>query len=256
MQWGQLVTRKSTTTTLPVKLDSLVCLPDGSVIVSSGDLRGTGAVADAGQTPRARRTTKGPIARLDILLSPGGGCLLDGSTWLAAPLRLFPLLRNPHYLGLCRSSSVFRSGLPLYDAREHPLDDERVKGLHCHRRRQSGKAHVWCPVQGVFEPGVLVGGVGLGVVFEPPDQVRHRVLVSRKIAPLALLEDAFKIVNQVHQELSGAFLVLCKLPYNRAARHQRQRHHASGPKQRRPDHHVLRILWLFFFGPAQQAQAT
>src|SRR5260370_5244940 len=43
MQCSDPRKRNSITTTLPLKLESIVVLPPGSLIVKSGDLRGTGA---------------------------------------------------------------------------------------------------------------------------------------------------------------------------------------------------------------------
>src|SRR5438105_15480401 len=46
-QCGQVVNMKGITTILPLKLESRICLPAGSVMVNSGDLRGTGGMAKA-----------------------------------------------------------------------------------------------------------------------------------------------------------------------------------------------------------------
>src|SRR5712691_4090540 len=66
MQCGQLVSKNSISTTLPLKLESCVSLPEGSTMMNSGDLRGTGLVATSGETPSARETAKGMSLRMRV----------------------------------------------------------------------------------------------------------------------------------------------------------------------------------------------
>src|SRR5262249_33171893 len=156
-QCGQLVTRNSSTRTLPVSLDSRIDLPDASAMTSSGDLRGTGIVANAGKAMNSSRSAKAEMRRTCINLAS-----------LASGFRqLFPFFGNVFDFSFGRPCRILGSELSLDDAHEHPWDDECVEGFHRRRRRVSGKTEVRGPMQRVLQPGVLVGGISLGVVLEP-----------------------------------------------------------------------------------------
>src|SRR5262249_29871067 len=68
-QCCDLTKRNSRTTTLPLKLERSVVLPEGSEIVNSGDLRGTGADGSIGvEIVISKRKTRDVNFRICIVL--------------------------------------------------------------------------------------------------------------------------------------------------------------------------------------------
>src|SRR5689334_14561065 len=73
MQCGDLTKRNSNTTTLPLKLESCVVLPEASAMVNSGDLRSTVTVGRANaDVASTADISMDVIFRLLIYIPPGG----------------------------------------------------------------------------------------------------------------------------------------------------------------------------------------
>src|SRR5215469_8183322 len=233
-QWGQLVMRNSINTTLPLRLESSTCLPEGSVMTNSGDLRGTGEIAHA-EAPSIRSVT-------------------NEAWYCARTMRstLSPLPVNPFYFVFGGAGRILRAEFVFDHTGKHPRDDVGGEGLHELGRGESWIAEVPGPLQRILQLLILWALAGMGILREPADQVWNRVLVDRKIAVPALLEHLFEIVDQIHQKLFGAFPILREAPDDAATGDLGRGPDAAGPGQRRPQQETAGNVGILLFRAAEE----
>src|SRR5260370_1066346 len=135
-QCGQLVIRNSISTTLPLRLDSRVCLPEGSTIRNSGDRRGIGRIAIPA-APRARKIAK------------------ETSFCILTPSGLLPLFVDPFDFLFCRSGGILWTQVAFDYAEKHLGDDTTIEDLHGLRCRIPRVTDIPGPFQRILQLLVL-----------------------------------------------------------------------------------------------------
>src|ERR1700723_3957478 len=147
MHLGLPINMNSSTTTLPLKLDSNICSPDGLVMVNSGAFRGRGTCASNEEVAIVMHAKREAIFR---------AFMAEASCLGGSQFRLFPFVPDGRNFSLCRGGSILGSGVVLHDAREHPRDHKGVEYFHPCRIGQPRRSQVGSPMQCVPQREILV----------------------------------------------------------------------------------------------------
>src|SRR5260221_3673303 len=258
MQCSDLMKRNSMTTTLPLKAESCVVLPEGSAMVSSGDFRGgeTDGRAHAEVTSAKARNVDVIFFRFMEWYLLG----LANSPRLASALpltELLPFVNDPLHFRNAGRCSVFWALFALEYRGNHFGNQRTIENFHVRRRRDSGNAEIGRPVQRILKLHVLVWRIGLGIFLQPDDQIRDRFRIDGKVATFGLLVAGPGAVGHICQEFLRAFLILGKVPDGRTIGDMRQccYSHAVAAEQRRLQPYFFGGFWIFFFPRAQKTYA-
>src|SRR6185437_13506999 len=201
MQWSDRRNRNSTTTTLPLKLESCTSLPPPSKNFSSGDCRGTGAVACSGMIEIVSK--KKTFANFFMVITPPISLCSS---------EMVPLVDNSLNFSSGGACSSLRGLLAFKNASDHPGNKRTVEDLHKCWRSKSGNAQIRGPMQSILKLCVFPCRIGLWVFRQTDNDVRNSFGIDWEVTALGLLVTRPGAVDQIAHEFLCSFPILGKVP--------------------------------------------
>src|SRR5215813_10962259 len=175
--------KNSIITTLPLKLDSITCLPEGSLMVKSGDLRGTTVEGTTAVLARVRNTRMGRpnCSTLRTMRQ------LPRLFQRFISSHLLPFVCYPLHLGGAGCGGLFRRLFAFEHPRHHSGNYRGVEDLHIGGSGNSRHPKIRSPVQGILEFHIFVRRISVWVFLDANDEIWNGLGINRKVATFGLL---------------------------------------------------------------------